>query len=174
LLAKISKKLQHIKNYYLRGYRLSSNEKAEAVIIILKRILKWVLITVISVIALIYIAAKVGDLIDWYTEGRHKDKVSVITKFDKKLCEKKEHPLFIGIINNSTKTIVKTTVYVKVTKNGYSSQLNNSSAYYEDKIINANDGWGNCWSIIAQDYRTNLNGEGMDVVVDFFNVTFKK
>jgi hypothetical protein len=153
---------------------LSSNEKAVAVIIILKRILKWVLITAISVIALIYIAAKVGDLMDWYTEGRHKEKVSVIAKFDKKLCEKKEHPLFIGIINDSTKTIIKTTVYVKVTKIGYSNQLNNSAAFYEDKIINVNDGWGNCWSVIAEDYRTKLSGEGMDVVVDFFNVTFKK
>ena len=153
---------------------MSSNEKAEAVIIILKRIFKWLLIGVISLIALIYIASKVSDLIDWYSEGRHKAKVSVIAKFDKKLCAKKEHPLFIGVINNSTKTIIKTTVYVKVTKIGYSSQLNNSASFNEDKIIEPNDGWGNCWSVIAQDYRTNLNGDDMDVAIDFFNVTFKE
>ena len=51
----------------------------------------------------------------WYKIDRHKAKVELVVKFDNVMCKEKSHPLFIGVINNSNKTITKTTTYIELT-----------------------------------------------------------
>jgi hypothetical protein len=158
---------------------MSANEKAEATLIVLKRIvkaiLKWTLILILIIFAFgfvgwIYLTAE-----SWYSVDRHKDKIEVIASFDKKICELKEYPLMIMVVNGSEKTIDNITIDVAVTRIGYSSKLNSYKDFKYDKIIAPRESWVNCWRVDNADYgKPALTGVDMEVRVTSFYPTFKK
>jgi len=55
------------------------------------------------------------------------------------------YPLFVGIINNSSKTLDKVTFSLKATRKGYSTDLATYASYTDDRIRKPGEGWGGCW-----------------------------
>jgi hypothetical protein len=156
---------------------MSSKDTAEALLLVLKKILKWSLVLIIGLIALGILLYGLGNFYDWYSFGRHKDKIEVVAFFDATKCDK-EYPLFIGVVNNSSKTLEKVSFYVKVTKKGYSTQLNYNQSYTSDKILAPAEGSGGCVQVVDDHYDWNkrkpLSGQDMEVIVTSFYPTFKE
>lgn len=154
---------------------MSANEKAEAILIVIKKIFKWFAIAIATLITIGLLLYAFSEMYDWYSEGRHKSKVQVVAFFDDKNCTK-SHPLFIGVVNNSSKTIEYTSTRIKVTKKGFSSQLNYDTSFSYDKIIPPTEGWGMCWSVFDDNFdsykRKPLDGKDMDVAVTSFYPRF--
>lgn len=154
---------------------MSASENAEAILIVIKRILKWCAIGILVLIAIGILVFAYLEVSDWYSKGRHKAKVKVVAEFNNPKCSA-TYPLYIGVINDSSKTITNISVYLKVTKEGYSKALNRVySSFDSDFIIKPNVGASACWGVYSDDYSNPklLDGKGMQVEVDHFYVTFK-
>jgi hypothetical protein len=156
---------------------MSANEKAEAILIVIKKILKWIGLGIAALIAIGVLLYAWSEFDDWYSVDRHKSKVKVVAFFDDKNCSK-QYPLFIGIVNNSSKIIQSVSVSVKVTNKGFSKRLNYDSSYPSDKILAPSESWGYCWTVLDDNYdwakRKPLDGKDMEATVTSFYVEFKK
>lgn len=152
---------------------MSANENAEAILIVIKKIFRWIAMAVLALIGLFIIIFSWSKFSDWYKIDRHKNNIKVVALFDKKICDDKNFPLLIGVVNNSSKTIEKISINIKVTKTGFSSKLNGWGNFDYDKIIKPGESWGLCWSVNSADYgKPNLDGNDMDAVVEYFSPTF--
>ena len=152
---------------------MSANEKAEAIILVIKRIFKWVAkaigILILMGIAIYYFS----ELSSWYTKGRHEAKVKVEVKFDTTNCSK-EMPLSVQIINGSTKTIERMSLYVDVNYSGRSSKINDWHSLDMDYIIPPSKTASLCWGVLSKDDSKVLSGQNMTVFVDHYYTTFKE
>lgn len=153
---------------------MSAQENAEAVLIVIKRLAKWILIGVVIIALLGGLMYLWSTLSDWYKVDRYKSKVTVNVKFDKAECSEKEYPLSIFVGNSSIKTISHISVDVKVSRLGYSNKINNYSSFDSDKLIKPNEGFQTCWRVNSTDYNETLDGENMGVVLESFYVNFTK
>lgn len=155
---------------------MPANETAEAILIVIKRILKWVLVSISILFSIGVLIYGLASFYDWYSIDRHRLKVEAVASFDSEKCTK-EYPLFIGVVNNSKKTVDKVTIYVKVTKKGYSTQLNYDTSYSIDKILAPSEGWGGCVTVLDNHYdwakRKPLDGKDMAVTISTFYPTFQ-
>jgi hypothetical protein len=149
---------------------MNSKVLAEAIFLVIKRILKWIVIAILFFVVISLLIFGYNEFDNWYSIERHKAKVEMVVRFDSQMCKDKSHPLFIGVINNSPKTIVKTTSYITVTNTGYSSKLNEYDGIISDKIVKPTEGWGSCWSVIPKDGKTIINGKNMEVKLDNFYI----
>jgi hypothetical protein len=156
---------------------MSANEKAEVVIIVIKKILKWVAVGFAAILSIGLLIFSYYSFDDWYSFERHKQKVIVSASFDEKICSK-EFPLLIKVINKSSKTILSINVSIDVTRNGFSSVINGYSNYDYDKIIKPEEGWGECWAVETKDSngfaRKYLDGKNMTAKVRYYSPTFEE
>jgi len=154
---------------------MSANEKAEAILIVIKRLLKWFAFGVGGLIALCIVIYAISEVSDWYSKDRHKAKVKVGASFNPEKCDA-AHPIYVGIVNDSTKTITNFSIYLKITRDGYSKILNKSyEPLNSDFIVKPGVGAQSCWGVYSDDYNNPklLDGKNMQVEVDHFYVTFK-
>ena len=151
---------------------MSAKENAEAILIVIKRILKWVVFAVLGIVVLFLCLSAYNNFDEWFKNGRYKKNVLVKVEFDKSVCSTKEYPLHITIVNNSTKTIKSTYIDLIVTKKGYSAKINDYGGLSDDKIIEPKTTWSSCWMVKGKSYNSKLDGENMDVALDYFTVTF--
>ena len=135
--------------------------------IVIKKLIKWFAISITALVAICLLIYVLSELNDWYTVDRHKKDIKVVALFGEKVCEDKKFPMLVGVFNNSSKTIVRISVDVRVTRNGYSSKLNGWQSFNYDKIIKPGESWGQCWSVISSDYgKPNLDGVDMEAKVE--------
>ncbi len=153
---------------------MSAQENAEAILMVIKRLAKWILIGFVIIALLVGVIYLWSTLSDWYQVDRHMSKVAVIVKFDKTECADKEYPLLIHIENKSTQTIEHIRVDAKVTKMGYSNKINNYSSFDSDKIFKPQEGFQSCWRVYSTESNETLDGENMTVVLENFHVNFVK
>ena len=151
---------------------MTAQENAEAIIIVIKKLAKWMLVGVFIIALLFGVIYLWSTLSDWYQVGRHEPKIAVIVKFDKTECPEKEFPLSIFVGNSSTKTIENISVYVKVTNLGYSKKINDYSSLHSDKLIKPTEGFQACWRVDSTKFNETLDGENMAVVLEKFYVEF--
>lgn len=151
---------------------MSSQENAEAVLIVIKRLAKWILMGIIIIALLGGVMYLWSTFSDWYQVGRYKSKITVNVKFDKAECPEKDYPLSIFVGNTSTKTIEHISVDVKVTNFGYSNKINDYSSFANDKLIEPNKGFQTCWRVNSETYGETLDGQNMAVVLESFDVNF--
>jgi len=152
---------------------MSANEKAEAILIVIKRILRWCAYGILGLIAAGLVIAACIWVYQWLTVDRHKANIKVVALFGEKVCDDKKFPMLVGIVNNSSKTLEKISVDVKVTRIGYSSKLNGWDSFAYDKIIKPGESWAQCWSVRGTDYaRSNLDGTDLEAAVESFTPTF--
>ena len=151
---------------------MSANEKAEAVLIVIKKILKWILFAALALTAIVIVIIYWSKASDWYETGRHEAKIKVTGGFNLKECSK-EMPLMLTITNDSSRTVEKMTIYVDVTKEGRSTKINNYSDLLMDYILAPGKKVSLCWGVLEKDTYKVLSGEGMAVTIDHFYTTFK-
>lgn len=153
---------------------MSANDKAQAILIVIKKLLKWVAIAILTLIAIGLLIFAWSKFDDWYTVDRHKKNIQVVALFGEKVCTDKKFPMLLGVVNNSTKTIEKIYVYVKVNRIGYSSKLNRWGSLDYDKIIKPGESWGQCWSVVSADYdKPNLDGVDLEAEIESFTPIFR-
>lgn len=155
---------------------MSANKTAEAILIVIKRISKWILILILLLFSIGLLIYCLAAFYDWYSIDRHRLKVEAFASFDSEKCTK-ESPLFIGVVNNSKKTVDKVTIYVKVTKAGHSTQLNYDTSYSIDRILAPSEGWGGCVAVLDNHFdwakRKPLDGKDMAVTISTFYPSFQ-
>ena len=154
---------------------MSAQENAEAFVFVIKKLGKWSA-TIISILILIFLGALAYETIkEYYTYGRHKKLVKVETNFNKELCDTADSPLFIAIINNSTKKVKRAEVEVIVTKKGRSTKLNDDHKYINDVILKPSEGHGFCYTVYDDNLSPpqTLNGEDMEVNVSNYNIVIE-
>jgi hypothetical protein len=111
-------------------------------------IFKWLLYAALALIVLVGGIIGIGYGYQWYTHDRHEANVrfDIFTSKDS-FCKDDNYPIFVGIENNSGRTIEKVSFALKANKPGYSSNLVKYDLYSSDKIIEPTDGFGTCWAV---------------------------
>lgn len=110
---------------------------------------KWLLFAVLGIVAIALVVWGALYLFQYFTHDRHAAKV-VITIHDPNqkgaVCaDQAERPLFIGIINNSSKTIEQVRFSLEARRKGRSTNLATYKTYTDDKIRKPGEGFGGCW-----------------------------
>lgn len=111
--------------------------------------------TMILVGILLSIALLVGSyfFIEDYLYKKKKESVKITIKYNLEICSD-EYPLLIGIENESGSTLEKVSFTVDGKRKGHSKAVYKSrySGYSSDKILEAGEIFGNCWTVPPLDY----------------------
>ena len=129
---------------------MTPQEKAETVLIIIRKLIKWAFWVGIGLILIFGLIVGYQVANDWFTNTRHKNKIQVQASFDSEECGKL-FGLKVEIKNKSSKTLEHLEVYFKVTKKGYSTQLNSWDSFTSDKILKPNEEVILCSMVEAKD-----------------------
>jgi len=92
----------------------SPNQTAEAILIVLKKILKWIVLGTLLFVAVLFIGTKVEALWEWQTNGKYAEKVTIkfVTFLEDKECSK-DFPYMYVITNESSKVVCPTSACVR-------------------------------------------------------------
>lgn len=152
-----------------------ANQTAEAILIVIKRIFKWIVIALIVVSVCIGLVAWVLD----YTSTReHRkkqeqdNKVSIVASRNDEQCTS-AYPYFYGIVNGSEKTVNNVKFSVEIRRKGFSSVLNSYTSIDEDKILKPGEGYGRCFRATKKDYDGDVKDKDVDIIVTYKDVTFQ-
>ena len=151
-----------------------SEEKAEAILIVIKRILKWIGIAIISIGTLFFLILQYGE---YKTNQRKKieDKVSIQAFHPKQAPCDINFPYQYFIMNESGRIVEKVSFTVGIKRVGFSSELNQYTSIDEDKIILNNEGYGRCFRAEDKEaYGKYLTDKDVEIVINYKDVTFKE
>lgn len=155
----------------------SANERAEAILIVIKKLFKWLaiglLIFIGVILSFIFFASKYED---YQTAKKKKieDKISIKAFHPKEGPCDKDYPYQYEIFNNSGKVVEKVEFNVSIKRIGFSNELNGYTKIEEDKIIPNGEGWGRCFRASANgDYRRNLTDGDVEIEIKYKEITFK-
>jgi hypothetical protein len=125
----------------------TATETAEAFLHVLRTLGRWLLWLLLIVVGLALIGLGIYWGYDWYTYQHPKSQIKLTANIGQ-TC-KGEYPVFVGVINDSAKTILSYTFDVVARQKGYSKNLARSyETYSDDKVLGPNEGYGTCWRII--------------------------
>lgn len=65
-----------------------------------------------------------------------------------------DRPLFVDIVNNSTKTVEELSFRLRATRKGESTNLASRRAYSSDKVLQPGEAWGGCLPAVLEDDAT--------------------
>ena len=133
---------------------MSANETAEAILIVIKRLFKWAVLTGIGLIAIVLLCWGCYEVYSYITDGFPKSKVKVTLIRNDKLCTK-EFPFFVGVVNNSSKTISSYSFNFEVRNKGHSTNIADWGGQNSDSVIKPGEGKGECWKIKHKDSTYN-------------------
>ena len=154
----------------------SPQETAEAILIVLKRILKWLLIASISIGVLIWAFFGYTDhqrSQDYEKKKKQEEKVTIYAYYPGEGCAV-GYPYFYVIKNNSDKEVSKVEFWVEVRKKGFSKPLNSYTSIEEYKILKPEDKWARCFRAENKDWDGDVTEKDVEIVVTWKNVTFSK
>lgn len=148
--------------------------KAEAILIVIKRILKWIGISFLGIGLLIFL----GFQYEKYEAKKRRqieDKVSIQAFHPKEGPCEKDFPYQYIIVNESGKVIKKITFTVGIKRTGFSSDINRYTSIVEDKIIQNKEGWGRCFRAEdANQYGKSLTEKDVEIEITYKNIEFKE
>ena len=150
----------------------TAKEKAEVIFIVIKRIIKWVLITSISLVFGMVLIIKISQWYDYQTEGKYKEQVIIKAFYPEKGECTKDFPYRYIILNESEKTIEKVDFSIGIRKKGFSNEINAYTNFNSYKILKPKEGLGNCFRVERADYKGDITDKDVDVVITYRNVTF--
>lgn len=152
-------------------------EQAEAILIVLKRIMKYIL-------GLILIIAIGFTLIIQYLEYKNKqereerqkieDQIVVVAgyPYNNQPCEK-GYPYFYAVRNNSEKTLESVNFTLEIRPKGRSIPINSYTSFTEDKILQTGEYTSRCFSAISKDYSKPLTDNDVEIKVSYKTITLK-
>ena len=113
-------------------------------------IFKWLLFAVQGIVGFGLAVIGITYAYNYVTYDRHVANVQIVVSAHKKdsggLCaDTPERPLFIDIINNSSKTIEQVIFSLEARRPGYSINLATHEFYTDDHIRKPSEGFGSCW-----------------------------
>ncbi|MCA3247871.1 MAG: hypothetical protein ING19_01440 [Azospirillum sp.] len=124
------------------------------------------------------LAGIVGAIVGYgyWTYDLPKSKVSVTIQANSANCKDPKFPLFVGVVNNSSRRVLGYTVYPMARLPGRSTNIaENIEPFSSDYIIEAGEGVGLCFAAVVKSYRTSdiqaRLGE-LEWGVDSFTVRF--
>ena len=152
----------------------SANETAEAIWILIKRIVKWISIILIVIVACFFAMLKVTEYYEWLTHGMYEEKI-VIDLYVAKIndCDK-DYPYLYIIRNNSDKIIEETSFYVEIKKIGYSNKINSTTSITDSKILKPNESTFGCFRAGKKEGMGDVIESDVDFSVSLKNVKFQK
>lgn len=153
---------------------MSAQENAEAILIVIKRILKWASIVLVGIIIFALGAWGISSVYDWFTHDRYVKMVKVEAKFKSPECDS-TWPVLVTVENKSPKTIVYSNIYIDVFKNGHSDYINKPfDSVSSDYIIAPGVTAQVCWAPKSKEYPyKTLDGVNMTAAVESFSLRFK-
>jgi hypothetical protein len=152
----------------------TKNETAEAILIVIRKIIKWILFAALclatAVAALIYYK-HYKDEEDRKVKKIREDKVLIMTH-DVGIECKPSHPYAYAVINNSDWEVKKVDFSVEIRRRGFSSPLNSYTSIDEDKILKPGEGYARCFRAQSKDYRGQLTEKDVEIIITYKSVTF--
>lgn len=152
----------------------NSKETAEAILIVIKKILKWILLVAVSIGAIIGVVVSYANYKsnqDYKIKKDREDKISITADSREVDCQA-GYPYFYGIVNKSDKTVSSVTFSVELRRKGFSNSLNSYTSIDEDKILKPGEGYGRCFRATSKDYTGEVKEKEVDIVITYKNVTF--
>jgi hypothetical protein len=113
----------------------------------LPRFIKWILITIGCIAALVGLGIGAAHAYTWLTYTRYANAVQFLISTTKTDCPDDNYPVHIIIGNASTKEVESTSFRLEARQQGRSSNITRYELLTDDHILKPNDGWGACWSV---------------------------
>ncbi|MCX7104733.1 MAG: hypothetical protein NTU70_05590 [Methylococcales bacterium] len=148
-------------------------ETAEVILIVIKRIIKWILITGVLVGIGIQVIFEISEWYGYQTEGKYKEKVIITAGTEGFDCPK-DYPYQYHIINESEKTIEKVAFTIGITKKGFSNEINAYTPIDSYKILKPKEGFGNCFRTQGVDNNVDIKDKDVDIFIKYKDITFVK
>ena len=158
-----------------------------------KWLLKWLGIALLS---LIIFAGVIGGGIwgwQWWSHDRHAANVEIVVRHKNQwsklartqsstadtntdpLCSSDTHPVFVGIVNNSSKTIEYVWIKISAHLPRHSTNvLKYNAQATSDRIVAPGEGFGHCW-VFEFDTKYANNSETENAIYEgtLYSVRFK-
>jgi hypothetical protein len=158
-----------------------TKEKAEVILIVIKRILKWVGIAALILVVLIGALFAVGDFFN-ERERKARDKENSLVlvqatygEVDGVFICTKDYPYIFTVTNNSKKTVNSVEFYVNITRKGFSGDINGYDNLVSDKILAPGESWAQCFSASTKgSYGTPLSEKDVLIEIRSKDVNFKE
>jgi hypothetical protein len=83
------------------------------------------------------------------------------------------HPVFLGIVNDSSKTILRYSFNFEAREPGRSTDVAYWDTYTDDKIIKPGEGWGTCWRVKSKDSTFNSDQFITDPKIEIRVINFR-
>lgn len=158
-----------------------TNEKAEVILIVIKRVLKWIAVAagvLVGLAIVLFLLLQFGAFVEEKYREREVSLVPVKVsygEFEGAFICTKDFPYLFAVKNESKKTVNSIEFSVKITRKGFSSRINGSGTITIDKILAPGETWEQCFSQ-AQRFGggASLNEKDVVVEVDYLRVVFKE
>jgi hypothetical protein len=150
-----------------------ASEIAEAILIVVKRLLKWFAISIGTLIVLGCIIAASYWGWNYFTYDLPKSKIEIVTSVNDERCAG-EHPVFVGIVNNSDRTVMNTRIRLQAFIPGRSTNVATWNWMSDDRIIKPGKGFGQCWRpVLDSDMPKNTDLKTLEWSVATYEVDFE-
>ena len=152
------------------------NETAEAILIVLKKILKWIFFGTLLLVAVLFIGTKIETQWEWHTYGKYEEQVTIkfVTFLEDKECSK-DFPYMYVITNESSKVVEETNFSVEIRKVGYSNVINSHTDITDNKILKPAETSMSCFRTTTTDYKSELiRDKAVTYTVGYKTVKFSK
>lgn len=159
---------------------MNEKENNNSILIVLRVLFRWGIKTLMFLL-LIGLTVWAG-IWAYYevTEGIPKRQIAVDIRYLQEPCSSSDFPVYVGVTNNSKRTVLGYDLYLIARKIGYSSNLaQDYESITSDKILKPGETDANCWNIRRKYDEQNkpffLNEEGLEVLQngDKFFVQFE-
>ncbi|WP_162651550.1 hypothetical protein [Lentilitoribacter sp. Alg239-R112] len=138
-----------------------------------KWLLKWLLIVIISLIALGIAIWVVVAAYEWQSKGQHLSSIHIRAEYDLETCREK-YPIKITIDNQSKKTIEYLRFNIDATVPGRSTNVLLSGTYVKsDLIIDPQSTRKNCYYFQLQTKYEKMGMENLVLNAEVSSVKFK-
>ncbi len=151
-------------------------ETAEAILIVIKRIMKWMFVASLGIGLLVGAIVGYTDYQssqEYEKKSEQEKKVTIWADYQNGDCAI-GYPYFYVVENNSDKEVSKVKFTVQIRKKGFSNPLNSYTSLEEDKILKPKENFVRCFRAQNKDYNGDVKEKDVDIVVTYKEVTFSE